>query len=477
MEGWKNTQRNHVSSNHINWLFALLVSKILVFSCLFFPPIQQAFGQNDTQITIDGLTFSCPECAVLRDGLCRLNVFGEPMAIKCSPDARSLLLEYLLHRSYAGVNPSREELYRFILKEAAAKQDVQRAIALLLQSREGSALLQREGRFLFANYPTSLSELLKAGQGDYGFWMVVATSAVQDLSAEQIKLRLLFSERFQQSDWKALRSSLAYDFDLDHDFLDRVYRVAENEQLESASLFKAIMQFMDNCAAQADEHVAAKCSAAGQQSLAAVWRNYLNKGYAQRLTKAFRHGHLSAQDFIRLLAQTDYRQGRSGDLLKGLSDAFRLVLKSPVSGREKIWEQPGARELFAFAQEHEHSLADFAAGQKGAAFSFWAGLVVLLPLLVLFGVGVYGYFLWLRQRRIADEMTNKRLTKYYSELRELLSYFAIDVNATEEDLAKSYRQMAKRVHPDVDAQGTQKFSELKAKYDRARELLDKFHSA
>lgn len=80
------------------------------------------------------------------------------------------------------------------------------------------------------------------------------------------------------------------------------------------------------------------------------------------------------------------------------------------------------------------------------------------------------------QRNIheAEVVDESRLSRRESEeLGHLLRSFGLPLNATEQELTRSFRGRARVLHPDTGTGSTREFTELTDRYHRAKDLLSR----
>ncbi len=97
-------------------------------------------------------------------------------------------------------------------------------------------------------------------------------------------------------------------------------------------------------------------------------------------------------------------------------------------------------------------------------------LLILFPLLLV-------SYLSIRQKRLRPARVQMPVlsTGEREELRELRRYFKLSPQASETDLVKRYRTLARELHPDTGEGNSSEFSSMNERYIRAKELLSRAH--
>ncbi|MCC6932463.1 MAG: J domain-containing protein [Deltaproteobacteria bacterium] len=438
-------------------------------------PSRADFGVKDAEkLQIDGLTFSCGGCTIYRENFCKLRANGESVALPCSPDARSMLLQQTAQGNYNGSAPNKDELLKFLLKLPKERSDAKNALQLLLRTSDGEAVLKKETWFILSHYSDLLNDLLLAEVGEDDFWLLVAATPTKDSSEEQLSLRLSVMDKIPQAGLQPLIMSLAFDFDIDASFLDRARRIADQGNYRSAQGLKYTLDYIDSCSgAYVEISKAVSCE---QRLLGAdLWQEYLSKGTLRQAIRALRQKKMTTTDWIKYVAEVVPEQRMTAEVVNLTVAAFRRELKGKPT--EVLFPSAKVEKLFEILQEKDRSFSDFVRGQKKTGVSTTIIVIVAVPLIILFVGSGWALLFWIRRRRELNSFNNDPFVADYAELKDLLQYFSVDINATSDELAKSFRVLAKEVHPDRDLANGEKFAKLKKKHDRARELLDKFHSA
>lgn len=373
-------------------------------------PRAEELGLRPGEVRISGLTLYCPTCTQSAAGYCEMAVAGEQVMLPCDEMLSKLLREEVSSETKRSV-PSSDELEEFLLSEKRDYLPAKEAL-LLIEQREGThSLFEGPSAALVQSYPELLQELIADGWGSRATLSRLWSLAKDTKS---IHLQALIASRHPE-----ITAS---------EFLEQVLRTSpENldRSLEEVGDFLKII---------------------GASEIAFVEQYRADVQRCQSVSS-------------------------SSDCFADVADA-RLRNASEIYLASKELERDyEARAQLGLSQIPEEDYVALLPSSRNVNQTQTPSIFLLLLLLPLLFVSYFSA----RQKRLRSGALQMPVLSSgeREELRELRSYFKLSPQASETDLVKRYRTLARELHPDTGEGSSTEFSAMNERYNRAKELFSR----
>ncbi len=152
----------------------------------------------------------------------------------------------------------------------------------------------------------------------------------------------------------------------------------------------------------------------------------------------------------------------------------RSELLGDLKNSPSLIKDEGAKEILAALGHSSSRIGSIFSAKLLQKFGSIVFSILGIVLIILVVQNLLGR---LRRRGASEsvEWKEQQMQKEIAELRTLLRDFNVGLKPSARELANSYRKMAKETHPDKNPAAGKKFSELSAKYKRAKELHQRYY--
>lgn len=184
--------------------------------------------------------------------------------------------------------------------------------------------------------------------------------------------------------------------------------------------------------------------------------------YDEELKQALSQAYLA-------LANAAWEKGEISKSLQNLEYSF-TIFSAEVPERIELLRKITKNKALIVEPQQQKRLAKILSENHLPSSKGFVLAVFLLALFLL----CTALFFALRYRKKTlsiEERTSRLSIQQRAELRELLGHFNLSGVASEKELSRAYRKLAKTMHPDTGSDLSREFALLSSRYKRARELL------
>jgi hypothetical protein len=482
------------------FLFALSI-------CL---PLQHVYAERPSlaagQVRVEGLTFNCPSCSRQDDSNCIIPQDGKERLVACD-DAIEFLLKERVNGEYDLLHPSATELRNYLLNDGLSYSRRRASFELLFKSKSGQQEVIKHAGSLYGLHYDIFEELINEGLASKDMlehlWSMPLGS-----DRRSARLRTIIAHAHPSYSLEKLFNSLSA-VDLLKD---------EHDIAAMASLLRLLgsswamdVELAQSVFPQCGKPIQGiSCDLAEIEKRSGVVARYFEKVISHLTLRQIADTETAPDTVLSTIAQLPYERVRTPDMLE-------LIVEAVVSlENEQGYWQSCSQDIFrmlATVGEHDDQLAsllhallaepsfeqsiarvemseEFAVYKTGYselyARSRLAGSMKSeekqgkIAWLLFFSASLsallfYAYRRWFADERVVNQ-GHALSSEERAELRSLRKYFKIAPGAKNAELAKRFRVLARRLHPDVDGGSNHAFTELGEKYNRAQELLKRLHS-
>ncbi|MCB0359838.1 MAG: J domain-containing protein, partial [Bdellovibrionales bacterium] len=405
-----------------------------------------ATGLADDLFVINGLSFSCPSCEQLGDGMCRVPLGNAPVALPCeTARLRLLSRDDVVEASH----PTERELLSALTTERFSAEQLAQLLVVLAKRRSdplapgvARAILKRQGERLIAAllHPAARvpgCKLLQAmGPGndvalDASLRAILAmTLPAQNLAslADDLQLGSDDQQRTVISQWVELAKELRPEWVHDLGTL-----ALSTERCPAASLSRGEVE---------------RCLRLEATELSPRLADYVQRRKFATL-RASARSNLTASDTLRFVALLQGANESTVDLEPLMRSALNQLRRLPAAEQDVALRQPGVRHL---VERHSGDVGKTSQAASSGSVATSGAIPLLLALLFLaLGIAAIRRLIRFRNDSLEAafiETTSSMPAAERAELQRLLQEFRLPLHAQVTELSQAFRSRAKALHPD-----------------------------
>ncbi len=433
-----------------------------------------ALADDSGIIKVSGLSFRCPNCQVLADGLCQITAEGEPLLLKCEVVPEKLLAE-LSRLKIPPELPTANELWEFISdSNGSDASSIKAAILLLLATPEGRSRFLKEDYSIPGVVSEALYQLIVSGEVDRDFLREVLTQSLPRINDTKLKSAIfLYAPNVSASD--IIGALTAVDISKDRELLLEVVELADAQVASSTPAshswlepIRALSSVFESCLLDSP----GPCDQSALDALAEEERRAFQREMITSVIKRDKASPIAGIELLSIISQHRLQEARTPDLhgLVARALAEELPRLDLALQAKALGENDEALRVFA---KNDSRIAKALESLNDTDLNH--GYHITPRTYLGFGLVLVALVFGLRRLigRNSPALSGVSPSER-SELRELLQYFGLAATSEETDLSREYRLRAKELHPDmgvVDSVIGEGFTELAEKYRRARELI------
>ena len=449
--------------------------KRFFFYLIFSIPIL-SFSVSAETLELNGLKIPCTGCLKRQDGFCELRREGEYTLMSCEELFKEEFARFVSGDLLASADLLKD-LLSFLNRSSKLPKIKEAALRILLNNPLGERLLLEDIVQIFTKHSILIQEILAEGLASENFLLELWKQQTPAL----YKLRLIALLQHPDLDLTHFVSDLSIvEPEKDLSRLEELLGFLSKEKPSWHSSLSSIRNAVYSCLEEFRQGTFPQnCAAEDIRSRKlAVGEKYLLRLQTEMALRFVRQMKLKGSTMIDCLSSTDFEYLRTPvmhELVRKAIADTEIILKKPL---------PKLLEVLSDKDPEMARLISRNLGE-GSAQGLNKRWIASLTLLLI------GFYLLVEiykkhSRRMLNQGEPKRIFKQMpssaekQEMEQLFKYFDLPRNSDKQALAKRYRQMAKRVHPDTQTidmisreQRIHAFTELGSNYQRLKYLFER----